>query len=134
MKSFWLVVLSLQMIALELFAQVAASPVPGSVIPQSSGILIGGAPQGQWLLDIVAKFPKLSILIFIVGGLRVTLKPAFAFAHQFLKGWGLSAWDNAETAIETSKPMKVIYFILDYLGSVKMPVTSSDAPVEQPKV
>ncbi len=129
MNKLMFLVFTLQIFCLEAIAQVVASPAPvGPAIPQAAGILAGGATPGQWLLDIVAKFPKLATLLFIVGGLRLTLKPIFSFLHTFFQGWGLTSWDQAETNFETSKAMKVIYFILDYLGSVKLPVKDDTTP------
>ncbi len=123
-------------LALEAFGQVFVSPTPApTVILQTTPVIqAGGAAPGQWLLDLMTKFPKLSILLFIVGGLRLTLKPLFAFMHQFFEGWGLVAWDQAETNIESSKFMKVLYFILDYLGSVKMPVADTSNTLQPPKI
>lgn len=96
----------------------AQSPSPSPVASPVSP----AAPEGQWLIDLVLHYPKLSGVLFVVGGLRLTLKPLFSFLHQFLPAWGLTTIDDKVKAVEVSKPIKVIYFLLDYLGSVKAPV------------
>ena len=56
------------------------------LLPQGGAILAGGQAPAQWLTDLLVKlvstYPKFAAVLVIVGGLRLTLKPLFAFAHQ----------------------------------------------------
>lgn len=122
MKRIWTILL-LSFIGGLVWAQVSPSPAPTII-----GAVSADAPQ--WLIALISKFPKISILIFIVGGLRLTLKPLFAFGHQFFQAWGLVSFDQVETNIEQSKFFKSLYFVLDYLGSIKMPVAAA-TPADQ---
>lgn len=102
----------------------AVSPIPAVVFPP-----VPVAPS--WLVSLATAHPWiLSVLVF-VGGARLLLKPLFAGLHAFFQGAGLTAYDQKETAIEQSKFMSVVFFVLDYLGSIKMPVAAA-APVVPP--
>lgn len=128
MKILLFVMATLPMALSEALAQVLASPSP-SVAPTAA---ISDAAPAPWLLELLLKWPKLTSVLVIVGALRLTLKPLFSFLHQALPAWGLVAWDQSVTAVEQSKPMKVVYFVLDYLGSIKMPVKQDPgAPANQ---
>lgn len=96
----------------------AQSPSPSPLIPSAGP----SAPEGQWLIDLVSHYPKLSGILFVIGALRVTLKPLFELLHKALPAWGLTTLDDKVMAVELSKPVKFIYWALDYLGSVKVPV------------
>ena len=113
-----LLILSITMFCTEALAQLA-SPSPSPVAAP--------AAQGQWLVDLVSHYPKLAALLVIVGGLRLTLKPFFSFLHTFFQAWGLAAWDQKAVAVEQLKPVSFLYWLLDYLGSVKVPVETKDA-------
>ena len=122
MKYFSLMFSFLFLFGVELLAQVP-SPTPGLVTDP-------GNPPPNWLLDLIQNYPKLSAIFMVVGILRVFLKPTFSYLHSVLPGVGLTSWDSEVTLIEQSKPIKFIYFILDYLGSVKVPVKADAQAVK----
>lgn len=99
-----------------LIAQISPAPSLAPAMPSAVPV------PPDWLSSLILHYPKLSLIVFLVGGLRLTLKPLFSFLHVILPAWGLVSYDQDITAIEQSKPMKAIYFVLDYLGSIKMPV------------
>lgn len=103
----------------EVLAQVAPSPSPAPVV---------GPQAPQWLIDLFSHYPKLSVVLVIIGILRVVLKPTFAYLHTLFQGLGLVAWDQKESAIEVSKPMKAIFFVIDLFASVKVPVKQDQDP------
>lgn len=122
-----LLILNVSFIGGFVFAQMGPSPSP---------IAAAVSEPPHWLLELITKFPHLAVVIFIVGGLRLTLKPLFAFGHQFFQAWGLKNLDEAETKIEQSKLFKGVSFVLDYLGSIKLPppkVVQPINPDETPK-
>lgn len=129
MKLYIFLTITLPFWAMSAMAQVA-SPI-ASVVPSPSAlpVLPPVSPQasssGQWLVDLALKYPKLSALIFIIGALRIVLKPLFSFLHQVLPQLGLVAWDQEVSAIELSKPVRAIYWVLDYFGSIKVPVSQA---------
>lgn len=119
MTRFYLfIVVTIPMVTLSALAQVpSATPlVTPTNLPAASQ-----APA-SWVLDLFQKFPKLSSILVVIGILRVVMKPTFSYLHTIFEGLNLTAWDQKETAIETSKPVKFLYFLIDYLASVKLPV------------
>lgn len=118
MLRIYFLLFTIQLFCLEAFAQVAASP-----IPSPAGSPVVDAPPPQWLVDLIMKYPKLAAALVIMGGLRLTIKPLLAFLHQFFQAWGLQNWDDVETSVEKSQPLKWLYFLLDYIGSIKLPVS-----------
>lgn len=109
------------MTGIDLLAQ-APSPTPGLVSDP-------GNPAPEWILSLVSNYPKLTTLLVVIGALRLILKPTFTYLHTVLPAMGLVAWDNKVAVIEQSKPIKALYFILDYIGSVKVPVAVAQGPV-----
>ena len=117
-KLYVLLTLTVPFWCLQVMAQIP-SPTPGaSPMPVATA-------GPTWLTNLIASYPKLAVVVFIVGGLRLTLKPLFSFLHTFLPAWGLTSWDSEVTVIEASKPVKFMYFLIDYLGSVKVPVAAT---------
>lgn len=104
----------------------SASPIP-SATPGVSGAASSVSPS--WILSFVTAHPWAASIIMVIGTLRLILKPAFSALHSFLQGAGFTAWDSEVTAVEQSKVMSVVYFLLDYLGSIKIPVAA--IPVAQ---
>jgi hypothetical protein len=122
MKKFmWLMFGCLFMCGVELLALVA-SPTPGLVSDP-------GNPAPDWILSLVSNYPKLTTLLVIIGTLRLVLKPTFAYLHTILPAMGLVAFDSEVAVIEQSKFVSALYFVLDYIGSVKVPVAVAQGPV-----
>lgn len=99
----------------------AVSPTPAASPIASSAI----APS--WLVSLAVSHPWILSVLAVVGMLRLLLKPLFAGLHTFFEGAGLTSYDAEETAIEQSKAMSVLFFVLDYLGSIKVPVAAAPA-------
>lgn len=109
--------LFMSMILFSVFALCqAVTPPPGVVVPP-----VPAAPPA-WLVSLAQSHPWIMTALVFIGGLRIFLKPLFAGLHTFFEGSGLVAWDQKESAIEQSKPVQVLYFLLDYFGSIKVPV------------
>lgn len=67
---------------------------------------------------ILTYFPK---FLMIVGALRLINKPLFSMLKMYAKMTVDESDDKAIEAVEKSKAYSVFTYILDYLGSVKVP-------------
>lgn len=73
------------------------------------------------LIGLVQKYPLLMSVIAVMGTLRLINKPLFTFLRTFVSATPGSWDDRLLNEVEQSKAYKVISFILDYLGSIKLP-------------
>lgn len=73
------------------------------------------------VLQLAAKYPAISSILMVVGGLRVLFKPIFSLLRAFVD-YTPSIEDNAKLdKVEQSTAYKTIAYILDWFGSVKLP-------------
>lgn len=96
-----------------LFAQ--TNDVPGP-LPAS-----GGFDLTALLISLVAKYPKLSAVIGIMGLLRAVLKPIVEAVHKYVLSTPGTADDDFVQRIERGRFSKIFLFILDWGASVKIP-------------
>lgn len=72
------------------------------------------------VLTLANRYPWIAVLLIIVGGLRVVLKPMFA-AWVSWSAKNLTAEQLAKVhQVEGSLWFKVMAFLIDYLGSIKL--------------
>ena len=102
--------IALALFTLTSFAQDAAAVV---ATPEASQ-----APA--WLLDLVNKYPVLSVIVFAVGCLRMLVKPVMAFLHERAAATETKEDDEKLAAVENSKWWKWLTFGLDYVASIKL--------------
>lgn len=73
-----------------------------------------------WLVDIVAKYPTLATVVFVIGALRTVLKPVVALLHSLANSTATPK-DNALLAkLESSKALRGILFVIDWAASIKV--------------
>ena len=73
------------------------------------------------LIDLVQRFPVLSTVLLIVGGLRVVLKPLMVYLEEHVASTPCPEDDEKLKKIKSSKWYRVLNFVLDYSASVKLP-------------
>ena len=65
--------------------------------------------------------PRVSSLLLVIGSFRLLAKPLMLALHQIAER---SDWQSLERFlefVEQSKIMKAVFFLLDYVGSIKIP-------------
>lgn len=73
------------------------------------------------LQQLVDKFPFIASVLMLIGVLRLINKPLFAFLHAFVLATPTTKDDEALNKVEQSKFYLTVVFILDWLGSIKLP-------------
>lgn len=73
------------------------------------------------LSELIAKYPVLASVVGVVGILRLIFKPLFSFFHSYVLATPTSRDDEFLVKVEKSKFYSVIVFLLDYIGSIKLP-------------
>jgi phage terminase Nu1 subunit (DNA packaging protein) len=72
------------------------------------------------IIQLVSQYPVIGSIIVVVGGLRLVLKPLFAAAHYYVEQTADPADDAKLAEVEQSKIVQGLFFVLDYLASVKI--------------
>lgn len=91
-----------------------------------------GAIVSAFLLGLVAKYPIITGVLMAVGVARAIFKPLFSFLHAVVDATP-SSKDNAALAkVEKSKVYKIVAYLLDYLGSIKIEKPAAPAPAPAP--
>lgn len=85
-----------------------------------------------FIINLVQKFPYISGVLLVVGVLRVINKPLFVFLRTFVSATPTPKDDQILDQVETSKAYKTLSFLLDWVGSIKLP-QPAPAPVPAPK-
>lgn len=70
---------------------------------------------------LLQKYPMLVQVIMIIGVLRVVNKPLFTFLHAFAAATPSKVDDKIVGEIEQSKIYKMVSYVFDWFGSVKLP-------------
>jgi hypothetical protein len=70
---------------------------------------------------LLQKYPVLIQVIMVIGILRVVNKPLFTFLHAFAAATPSKVDDKIVSDVEQSKIYKVISYVFDWFGSVKLP-------------
>ena len=73
------------------------------------------------IIDLASKYPLLISILGVVGVLRLIFKPLFYFFHEFVLATPTKRDDDFLMKVEKSKAYSVIVFLVDYLGSIKLP-------------
>ena len=74
------------------------------------------------LLDSAAgKYGIVVQVVTIVGSMRLTLKPIFAAIEKFIYETKTLSDDNFWNGVKENKIVKGIIFLIDYVGSIKLP-------------
>lgn len=72
------------------------------------------------LATFLGKYPQISTVLMVMGGLRVLMKPLFAVLHAYAD-YTKDPKDNDKLAnAEASKWYKGLMFVLDWFASIKM--------------
>lgn len=75
----------------------------------------------ELLLPFMAKYPVVSSVLLVIGGLRVLLKPVMAVLEAYV-GYTPDLKDDGMLAsLKESSIYKGIVFFLDYVASIKLP-------------
>jgi hypothetical protein len=80
------------------------------------------SPGTSLLLELTTKYPTLSSILLAIGGLRLILKPVFSFVKVLADKTRTKRDNEILQDLEKSKIVKVLSYLVDYLGSVKFPV------------
>lgn len=72
-----------------------------------------------FLAGLVGNYPILMSIVFIVGALRVVMKPLVALLRAYVAYTPNAADDAALDAVEASSAWKTFLFVLDWVASIK---------------
>lgn len=76
--------------------------------------------MAELLAYLSATYPTITLALVVVGALRTINKPLFSIARQFVQLTPFR-WDNEILQrIENSATYRVISYLLDWFGSVKL--------------
>ena len=73
------------------------------------------------ILGFAQQYPIIASIVFVIGLARVVNKPLFAIAHAVVAETPSKTDDQVLEAVEKSAIYKAISFVLDYVGSIKIP-------------
>ena len=75
----------------------------------------------NFLIPFIAQYPVVSTIFMVIGGLRLFLKPFMAVFKAIVEYTPYDSDDKVFSKVESSKAYKAVCFVLDLLGSVKLP-------------
>lgn len=81
----------------------------------------------DFLTNMVTQYPKISIVISIVGLLRLLAKPIMTIIEAVVKWTPSTTDDEALAKFEAGPIWKWILWGLDWLGSIKLPSAANTA-------
>jgi hypothetical protein len=73
-----------------------------------------------FLLGLAQQYPVIASVFLLMGALRFVLKPLFALAHAVVDQTPSTTDNQILDNVEQSTFMKTLYFVLDWLASVKV--------------
>ena len=99
---------------------VAASTntVPDAGVPQVSAGTTDAI--ANFIAPLVAKYPWLAMIITVLGGARLLIKPLFTFLHSVVMVTPTTKDDEFLAKTESSKAYKWAVWVLDYVFSIKL--------------
>lgn len=109
---------TLAALALITLAVCASAQDPAAVLPPEPSP--SGDAVASFLGNLVAKYPWLALVISILGGARLWLKPLFSFLHAFVQSTPTTKDDEWLAKAETSKVFKAVNWVADYVFSIKL--------------
>lgn len=80
----------------------------------------------QFLMWVVAKNPQIAALIVMMGTMRLMMKPIMTALKMIVDATPWELDDQWYAKIVDSKAYKAITWLLDYVGSIKMPQAPKD--------
>lgn len=75
----------------------------------------------EFIIQFASQYPFVATILMVVGVLRLINKPLFAFLNAVVMATPTPKDNEILKKIETSKAYQYVSFVLDYLGSVKLP-------------
>jgi len=72
------------------------------------------------LHGLVTKYPIITSILLFMGILRVVMKPLFAVLHAYVIATPSEEDNKLLGKVEDSVPLKGLFFVLDYLASIKL--------------
>ena len=75
----------------------------------------------QLVEQLVTTNPKVASLLLVIGSFRLVAKPVFICLSSIASKTDWKALERFLEFVEQNKFMKAIFFIFDYLGSIKIP-------------
>lgn len=76
------------------------------------------------ILGFAQQYPIVASIVFVMGLARLVNKPIFAIAHSIVEATPSDSDDKVLAEVEASKIYKGVSFVLDYVGSIKLPKKS----------
>jgi hypothetical protein len=73
------------------------------------------------LMEVMSQSPLLSMILMVMGGLRLVLKPIMAYLEKKALESPEKTDDEKLAKMKESGWYKVLSFVLDYSASVKLP-------------
>lgn len=70
---------------------------------------------------LATKFPNATLILTVVGGLRIINKPLFSFLRTYVQKTKTTEDDKLLDKVESSRFYKWLSYVLDLFGSVKLP-------------
>lgn len=74
-----------------------------------------------FILFFISKYPVFASILVVIGALRLINKPLFAIIRSVAEYTESPKDDELLNKVEGSKIYRGICFVLDYLGSIKLP-------------
>ena len=109
-----------------LFAIGTLSLLSGLALADEPAVSPVVAGIGAWLqpilLGLVGKYPVIMGILAVVGVLRLCLKPVFSILHAIADATPSPNDNLLLDKVEKSPVLKAIYWVLDYLASIKLAV------------
>ena len=97
-----------------MFAQASAPAVD----PGSPELKAPGLPD--FLTVLLGQYPWATTALILIGGFRLAIKPLFSFAHSLVDSTPSPSDNEILAKVEGSRITKAIFFVLDWLASVKI--------------
>lgn len=94
-----------------LFFYVGALAQEGAIVPIETA---------SWLEKLVEGYPILASVIFVVGILRLVLKPTLSILRNIANATKTIKDNELLDKVERSKILKAVLYALDYLASIKI--------------
>jgi hypothetical protein len=112
-----------------IFAMAALPAFAQETAPEGLSWLEALRPYFEpFLAFLVEKLGAPVVAVFaVIGTLRAVFKPLFALAEAFVKSTESTKDDEVLAGVKASSIYKIVAFLLDYLGSIKLPKAKAKA-------
>lgn len=85
-----------------------------------------------FIVTLAQKYPWLISALAVIATLRLVFKPIMGAVHAYVQSTASTSDDETLAKVETSRTFKVIAWLLDYLGSIKVGPQKPQAKQETP--